>query len=82
MMELIDRFFCRMGLVCFEPCSTCEVHGDCDMCASFGFPDRCQRCTRYYSLPEPPESDRNAATVEDTTPERYQWLMGRFAKVE
>lgn len=38
--------------------------------------------THWMPLPEPPESDRNAATVEDATPERYQWLMGRFAKVE
>ena len=52
MMELIDRFFCRRNWVCFEPCLTCEVHGDCDMCESFGQPDRCQKCTRYYLPPE------------------------------
>lgn len=53
-----DRFFCHRNWVCFEACSLCEVHGDCDMCASFGKPDRCQTCTRYYepgSMPE--ESD-------------------------
>lgn len=43
-----DRFFCRRSRVCFEACSTCEVHGDCDMCASFGQTDRCQKCARYY----------------------------------
>ena len=56
--------------------------GCCDMCVSFGQPEKCQKCARYYLSPDPPESDRNAATVEDATPERYQWLMGRFAKEE
>lgn len=55
MMELIDRFFCRRHWVCFEPCSTCEVHGDCDMCVSFGQPGRCQKCTRYYEPDRLPE---------------------------
>lgn len=82
MMEPIDRFFCRAGLICFECCSKCEVFGCCDMCVSFGQPEKCQKCARYYLSPDPPESDRNAATVEDATPERYQWLMGRFAKEE
>ena len=53
-----DRFFCRRNWVCFEACSLCEVNGDCDMCASYGQPDRCQKCTRYYEpgiMPE--ESD-------------------------
>ncbi len=43
-----DRFFCRRNLVCFEACSTCDVSGECDMCVSFGQPDRCRKCTRYY----------------------------------
>lgn len=50
-----DRFFCRRSRVCFEACSLCEVNGDCDMCASYGQQDRCQKCTRYYepgSIPE------------------------------
>ena len=50
-----DHFFCRRNRVCFEACSLCEANGDCDMCASFGQPDRCQMCTRYYgpgSIPE------------------------------
>lgn len=52
MIKLIDRFFCRRNRVCFEPCSTCEVHGDCDMCVAFGQPDRCQKCFRYDCWPD------------------------------
>ena len=52
LMDPIDRFFCRAGLICFECCSKCEVFGCCDMCVSFGQPDRCQKCTRYYLSPE------------------------------
>ena len=53
-----DRFFCRRNRSCFEACSRCEDHGACEICVSFGQPDYCQKCTRYYeprSIPQ--ESD-------------------------
>ena len=51
-MKIGDRFFCRRNLICQEGCSKCEVYGECFMCTSFGFPDRCQLCTRSEEVSE------------------------------